>query len=358
MRRSNISSHGIVWFFLSSIFKSISKICFGKVKFRIVVVYASRLGPLIMSPELARISRKYIKENDKIIVFDFLVFYYRYSKSELRFQTMLRYWQRKNLSLPSYLLPKKNGPEWLNAHFPELVFNKDSTDDREDGPRLIDYSPHSNLYKYKSRTIKQILAKYGVHEGEKYVCILVRDDNYLKQMYPSIDFSHHDFRDHDVQLFVPAISYLIDCGYKVFRMGYLPKNKTNFKHPMFFDYACDANASLLSDFALWTNCSFAISTSSGIDFLANLSRRPLGLIDIVPVNYAMNSTSTILSYRKHLFDNKYLNKADIINLGLGEAFHSEDYRRKDVILELSSSTEILECIRVFERSTRLKNYLL
>jgi putative glycosyltransferase (TIGR04372 family) len=311
-----------------------------------------------MSPELARISRKYIKENHHIIVVDFLLFYYRYPKSKIKFQTMLNYWHRRNLVLPSCLLPKDNGPEWLILHFSELVFRQDPTDDRESGPKLIDYSPQSTLHKYKSKKVMQILAEYGIHKDEKYVCILVRDDNYLKKMYPSIDFSHHNFRDHNVQLFVPAISYLIDCGYKVFRMGYLPKKATNFKHPMFFDYACDSNSSLLSDFALWTNCSFAISTSSGVDFLASLNRRPLGLIDLVPVNYPMNSATTILSYRKHLLNNRYLNKEEIINLDLGQAFHSDDYRKKEVTLELSTSSEILECIKVFERNIRLKNFLL
>jgi putative glycosyltransferase (TIGR04372 family) len=348
----------IVWLALSSVFTSVSRVCFEKVKFRIVVIYASRVGPLIMVPELARISRKYINENDKVIVIDFFIIYYRYPKSKVKFQTMLKYWRRRSLFLPSCLLPKDSGPEWLNLYFSKLVFRQDPTDDTENGPKLINYSPHSTLHKYKSRKKRQILTEYGVRENEKYVCILVRDDNYLTKMYPNIDWSHHDFRDHNVQLFIPTISYLIDCGYKVFRMGNLPKEATNFNHPMFFDYACDSNSSLLSDFVLWTNCSFAISTSSGIDSLASLNRRPLGLIDLVPVNHPMNSAITILSYRKHFFDNRYLNKEEIINLGLGQAFDGDDYKKKEVTLELSSSSEILECIKVFERNTRLKNFLL
>jgi len=329
--------------------KTISIICFGKVNFRIVIIYAARIGPIILVPELARISRKIIKRDKKICIIDFLILYDRYRSPILKNQTLINYWRTKNIFLPKFLLPEDNGPEWLNKYFPKLVFNADPTADIELGFNFVEHSPHSRLQTFKHKKVDRILASYGLSKGDKYVCILARDDRYLKETFPKIDWAHHDYRNHDIQLFVPSIDYLVNSGYKVFRMGYKCKEQVKFNHPLFIDYAFDKNHSQLSDFALWTNCSFAISTSSGIDFLANLNRRPLGIVDVVPVGYAHNSASTILNYRKHRLSNgKYLTKDEIIAMGLGQAITSKDFDAKNVKLELSSSSEILEYVIKFE----------
>ena len=347
----------LFWLSFSLLFKIVSKICFGKLKARIVIIYSARIGPIILVPELARINRKLIRKRKKIFVIDFLILYDRYKSSELKNETLIKFWRTKNIFLPKLFLPKKNGPEWLNKYFPELVFNTDPSADIELGFNLLEYDPHPRLKKYKHKKVDRILASYGLSKGDKYVCILARDNRYLKETFPEINWTHHDYRDHDIQLFIPGIEYLVNSGYKVFRMGYKCNERVKFTHPLFIDYAFSENHSQLSDFAIWTNCSFAITTSSGIDFLANLNRRPLGIIDAIPVNYQYNSASTILSYRKHLFNNeKYLTKDEIISLGLGQALDNQDFVRKNVKLELSSSGEILESIVKFEHKNTYRRF--
>ena len=347
------------WKTLSALFKFLEIICLRKIRFRVVVVYASRIGPLIIMPELARINRASLKHSHNIKIIDLLLLYYRYTSLELDTTPVINFWRTKNIIFPHFLLPKKNGPEWFSTYFPGLVFRKDATDDTELGAKFTDHAPHPKLLRYKSSDTKKILGNYGLSPGDKFVCLLVRDYKYLSQTFPSLDWSAHDYRNHDVQRFVLAVNYLTELGYKVFRMGKKVENKLEYRHEFFFDYAFDESQSLLADFALWTNCSFAISTSSGIDALASLNRRPLGIIDAVPVNHAHYSSTTVLNYRKHFFNNeKYLSKNEIIAMGLGGSYYSKEFTDKKVALELSTSLEILNYVKTFELNIKNKNYLI
>jgi putative glycosyltransferase (TIGR04372 family) len=343
-------------YFLSRLIKIFS---FNKINIRVVVIYAARIGHLIMTPELARINRKEYRKKG-ILIIDFMVLYYRYESKSYKDQFITKYIKNNNVFIPSVFLPKKNGPEWLNSEYPNLVFNSDPTLDSDIENKLMDFPPSKNLQKFRRRKIQRILKNFGLEVGDKWVCVLVRDGAYLRSTYPQISWKHHDYRDHDANLFIPSIRHLLHAGYKVFRMGAIANKRLEITDINFVDYAFDVRRSQEADFALWTNCAFAISTSSGIDFLANLNRRPLGIIDAIPVDYEYNSALTILNYRKHRIrgTSRFLTKNEITSLGLGRALSSENFTRQNVELVLSDSKEILLYISEFERLVRNKNYLI
>jgi putative glycosyltransferase (TIGR04372 family) len=343
-------------YFLSRLIKIFS---FNKINIRVVVIYAARIGHLIMTPELARINRKEYRKKG-IIIIDFMILYYRYRSDSYTDQFIVEYIKNNNIFIPSIFMPNKNGPEWLSSEYPNLVFNSDPTADADTENELIKYSPSKNLQKFRRKKIQKVLKDFELEVGDKWICVLVRDGAYLRSTYPQISWNHHDYRDHDANLFIPAIRHLLNAGYKVFRMGSVANNRLEITDINFVDYAFNEKRSQQADFALWTNCAFAITTSSGIDFLANLNRRPLGIIDAVPVDYEYNSVSTILNYRKHRIrgTSRFLTKNEIIRLGLGRALSSENFTRQNVELVLSDSQEILFHISEFERLVRNKNYFI
>jgi putative glycosyltransferase (TIGR04372 family) len=345
------------WKYLYTFFKGVELVTFNRVRVRIVVLYGSRVGPLIITPELARISRKEEYLKNRLIIVDLFILYLRYGEQQID-NTIIKFWKNQHIFLPSGLLPAENGPEWLLENYPNLMFKQDSTDDTDVEYPLINHPPKNQISNYKTRQIKQILHNFKLTEKDKWVCLLVRDELYLNKTFPNINWKHHDYRNHDVQLFIPSITFLIRAGYKVFRMGAAAKDRVNLEHPNFIDYVFTEGKSQLTDFALWTKCSFAITTSSGIDFLASLNRRPVGIIDAVPVNHQYLSTQEVLNYKKHLNleDNRILTKSEIIEIGLGNSYFSEEYQNKGVKLELSSPLEIMQNVRSFEKKVRENGY--
>ncbi|HLB43567.1 MAG TPA: TIGR04372 family glycosyltransferase [Gammaproteobacteria bacterium] len=121
---------------------------------------------------------------------------------------------------------------------------------------------------------ENLIAKLGMPAGARFVCLIIRDANYLAQYLPGIDWSHHYFRNANVENYKEAAVFLAEKGYYVVRMGKFVANKFQSDHPMIIDYA---NSPLQSDFMdiyLPSRCYFFITTSTGLDCVAQVFRRP------------------------------------------------------------------------------------
>lgn len=114
----------------------------------------------------------------------------------------------------------------------------------------------------------------GIPVGAKFVCLIVRDSEYLKRHLPNHDWSYHDYRNVDIENYKKAALFLAEKGYYVIRMGKYVKKKFEVQSPFIIDYA---NSSLRSDFMdiyLSSRCAFFISTTTGLDSVPRLFRKP------------------------------------------------------------------------------------
>ncbi len=82
---------------------------------------------------------------------------------------------------------------------------------------------------------KKMLKSLGVDENKKIICLMIRDDNYLRK-YLGGNWNYHDFRNYKLENFYLAIRELLNKGYIVFRMGKYAKERININHENFFDY--------------------------------------------------------------------------------------------------------------------------
>ena len=64
----------------------------------------------------------------------------------------------------------------------------------------------------------KILKEMGV-KNKNYVCLAVRDENYLNKMEPRGDWSYHDYRNSNIINYLEAADELTKRGYYVLRMG-------------------------------------------------------------------------------------------------------------------------------------------
>ncbi len=119
-------------------------------------------------------------------------------------------------------------------------------------------------------------------ETDKIICIFARDSQYLSETFPGVNYSHHDYRDVDIQTFIKTIDYLTNKGYKVFRMGKIMKNPVEYQHPNFFDYAFSEHRSDFLDVFLFHQCYLTIGTTCGLVDLTTIFNRPNLIIGFAP----------------------------------------------------------------------------
>ena len=113
---------------------------------------------------------------------------------------------------------------------------------------------------------KQFLKHLGIGDADKFVCLMVRDSEYLNdQFHPKWDWTYHDYRDTSIHTYKEAIEALANLGYWVFRMGKKVKEPLNISHPRVIDYANLEMRSDLLDIWLPAKAYFSISTSNGLD---------------------------------------------------------------------------------------------
>ena len=140
---------------------------------------------------------------------------------------------------------------------------------------------------------RQWLLSIGYQEGEKFICVLVRDpiflanDALLKEEYggPVNKWSYHNYRDSDIDTYLEGLEWLADQGVWVFRMGKKMARPIKTKHARILDYSFSESRSDFLDVWLFANCSFCISTSTGPDQLSAIYGRSILYLNATPLGH-------------------------------------------------------------------------
>ncbi|MDP1574227.1 MAG: TIGR04372 family glycosyltransferase [Coxiellaceae bacterium] len=170
-----------------------------------------------------------------------------------------------------------------------------------------------NFSKKEKNKGEELLNKIGIPSGMPFVCLLVRDEKYLKTRMPnSDDWQYNRYRDASIENYIPAIEFLTRSGFYVVRMGKEVGSALNLNNTKFIDYA---NHNLRSDFMdvfLSANCYFFVSTSCGIDCIPQIFYRPLITTNsiicdtrsyenwffTIPKNVICKKTNKLVSYKE------------------------------------------------------------
>lgn len=131
----------------------------------------------------------------------------------------------------------------------------------------------------EERLGNKLLQDLGIKEGSKFICLLMRDSGYLQHHLPNNDWSYHNYRDVEVNKYQLAAQFLANKGFYVVRMGKQVKDKFDISHPRIIDYATHSLRSDFLDIYLSAHCYFMLSTSCGLDSVAQIFRRPLLITD-------------------------------------------------------------------------------
>lgn len=135
---------------------------------------------------------------------------------------------------------------------------------------------HLKFTESETAHVQAELSKLGLKRDESFVCLIVRESAYLDHAWPGKDWGYHSFRDCDISRYTAACDFLSKQGYSVIRMGKKVIQPFSFESsPKIIDYANCASRSDLLDIWLMANCTFAVSSGTGLDSVSDIFRRPV-----------------------------------------------------------------------------------
>jgi len=168
---------------------------------------------------------------------------------------------------------------------------------------LAQTKPQLNLSNSEEHSGVDRLVQTGWKPGEPIVCLVVRDAAYLKTINSDKNWSYHSYRDTSISSYRATAIALAEKGYWVFRMGKVVEEEFEVNHPQVVDYATSTWKDDFLDVWLMSRCEFCISTSTGFDSLASIFRKPLALVNFMPLAEFQTWSSCVLA-PSHLIWNK------------------------------------------------------
>ena len=264
-------------------------------------------------------------------------------------QFLLKLWKRQITFLPSWLCYRILS---INSLFDNLINSKNihiassSQSDRDVYNTLDLTKPKLKLTNKEIEYGNKILLdKFGIKKNDKIVCLIVRDNKYLKTLNNE-DYSYHDYRHTNIDKFKKSIKNLISLNYYIFRMGVTANKKLKIEHPNFIDYAFSNQRSDFMDVYLASRCTFCISTSTGYDALPLIFRKPIAFIT-VPISLIFTFSDKFISITKNHYSKKMkrmLTLNEIFELDISLLKKKEEYEIKNIKLIENTEDEINDLV--------------
>ena len=220
-------------------------------------------------------------------------------------------------------------------------------------PPHLEFTPSEEEYGYKQ------LQLMGIKKEDPFVCLILRDAAYLKSQFSKFRnsyFHYHNYRDVNIEDYYPVCEYLSKLNYFVLRMGAKVEKRMMKINDKVIDYATNGMRSDFMDIFLCAKCSFVISSSTGLDMVANIFRKDCVKTNFVPITITGTSTNRNLYIYKHHVDKKTKKKltfSQIKNKNLDLRVSTEIFEKRGVVLNNNSPQEILDVTK--EKIDRLNN---
>ena len=226
-------------------------------------------------------------------------------------------------------------------------------DDREqkfkgtESPIVI--SRKSSFYR-KYNVLNQFL------EGRKGLVLLcIRDSGYGSSIGMKSAEEIAEYRNSNFNNYLGAIDVLTQRGYSVVRMGMKNSVIPDSKIPDFYEYSYLKTKYSLEQIDLFSNCSFVISSDTGLNKMAVLCRKPLYMLNMGAfTDRFLHGLTPLVMYKKFydIGSNKELKLEDLISKLAYTFTDSKDFQKSRIHLEENSYLQIRlfakESLEVYE----------
>jgi putative glycosyltransferase (TIGR04372 family) len=286
--------------------------------------YSSRIGHLsgILSLYL---SDQHINNLNKKSSFEFFI-----HETSISNQHIVKLLGRKIFFLSNFFYPILILNRWLPGGTRYLINHRNEYLDRRkvfehrDIKNLNDTTPVPVQF-----TIEEIhkaeneCNKIGIYKKDKIIIVNIRDNNYLKLIYPDKDWSYKS-QNTDIKSYKKTIEYLLDRGFKVVRCGLHHHDSINIINKNYIDlFNRGIRTSLIENY-LTSICLFQIGSYSGGTIPAHfLFRKPVIYTNYIPLSELHLSSYKIYIILKKIYDKKRKKNIttseyfDLLNTSLG-----------------------------------------
>lgn len=189
---------------------------------------------------------------------------------------------------------------------------------------------------------RKFLESCGLGDSDRFVCLSARDAGYDSLARSSRFAQENSHRNTKIEDFALATTYLTEEGYYVFRMG------SSVQHPMHhssnkcIDYANLYRNDFL-DIFLCAHCHFYLGDGGGLVNVARLFKRPVALVNWLPVGLVNTAHSDDLIIHKRLMKNgKALSLAEQVSSSYANLIELSSYEAHDLKIIDNSAEEIQE----------------
>jgi len=213
------------------------------------------------------------------------------------------------------------------------------------------HHPVVELTKDKIKIGEKFLKKTG-SSNYNFLCFHARDPSYLNKSFPKRDWSYHNFRDSDIQTYVPAVQKIAEKGITCYRMGATVEKKIHCSNQKIIDYGNSEDRSDFLDIYLSSKCRFFLCSMTGISIFPETFNRPIVYVNcyLIPQPFMNNSLFIFKKYYLNK-EKRFMTFKEIYKLG--KQNHAAKLRELDIKLIDNTPEEITEL--VLEMNSRLNS---
>lgn len=266
-----------------------------------------------------------------------------YAPEPVANRSLLAMWRRVMRVWPTWLMV----PLWrLNERLPGGAAHvvPSTTSTCLDVHNLLDRCPpHLAFTAAEHARGRAGLAELGIGPTDRWVCVIVRDGAYTSAAFPGKDMSYHDYRNCDVDDYVPAAEAVADRGYFVLRMGAVVAKPMRSSHPRVIDYATSGRRSEFMDLYLGAHCAFTVSDGLGFYAIPAAFRRPNAYVNYSPFFMFYSSRACDLGIAKTMADaatGRRLTLREMAARGVAEVSATREFAARGVRVESNAPGEI------------------
>jgi len=181
---------------------------------------------------------------------------------------------------------------------------------------LMKTEPHITFTMEEKTIAKEIFQKMKLPDNSRYICFHVRDSAYKPVVFLDRDWSYHNYRDSDINACLPMAETLAQREYFLVRMGAKVEKPLDTNSPRIIDYASNYQSDLM-DLYIGSKCWFFVCGSCGITTIPILFRKPIVLLNLIPMNTPITGTEYDLFLPKKLWlrkEKRFLTFREIFEL--------------------------------------------
>ncbi len=182
--------------------------------------------------------------------------------------------------------------------------------------------------------------KLGIPHNKRIVCMFARDSSFYVSKDNSVDWTYHDYRNAEIDTYIPAIDHLISLGYFVIRIGSLSSKPVNYSNKFFLDYSFSKLRSDFLDIFLIRISEFIVGTTSGITDVATIFNIPFLGVNYAPfIECPLGKKDRFIQKKLKNRLGEVVNFKDIFKLGIDDAYNGVSYLERTGLAYIDNTEE-------------------